>query len=417
MQALILAAGLGKRLGDSADGRPKCLVEVGGRSLIEHQLETFADAGIGPVTVVVGHKADEVRNVVGNRAQYVVNDDPEGTNSLYSFLLARGALKGPAVVANCDLLFHPSILDRLLDVRGSALAYDSTFGPGREKMKVALHDGNVADMGKDLPYGQATGENVGLILLREDALNAVMNQAELLLKAGRRKAWLAEAVKAAAAEVPIRGVDVAGLPWIEIDFPFDLHAARKRVWPDIQRDRWKRTVRWHRTRWAVAVLALAALAGGSAAIGHRMAAPAEEWDSIRLADLPEAMIGHPDGTTSRWWTVKRGETARTSVEGPPLFRVEVRPILTQAEAEQAKEDPERFLFVIEILLDGASRKLEAYRFEEDPEAKHETYRVGARKRVELRLDPGPHTVSVRCVTGKAETLLVRFREPVRVEKD
>lgn len=417
MQALILAAGLGKRLGDSADGRPKCLVEVGGRSLIEHQLETFADAGIGPVVVVVGHKADEVRNVVGNRAEYVVNDDPEGTNSLYSFLLARGALKGPVVVANCDLLFHPSILDRLLDVRGSALAYDSTFGPGREKMKVALHDGNVADMGKDLPYGQATGENVGLILLRETALNAVMNQAEVLLKAGRRKAWLAEAVKAAAGEVPIRGVDIAGLPWIEIDFPFDLHAARKRVWPDIQRDRWKRTARWHRTRWIAAALALTALAGGSAVVGRRFAAPTEEWDSIRPADLADTKIGYADGTSSRWWMLKNGNIARVTVAGPTPLRVEVRLLLTGEEARQAAEDPERDLYVVEVLLDGVSRKLAAYRFTEDPEAGHPDHKVGERERIELRLDPGPHTVALRRVTGKAETLLVRFREPGRAEKD
>lgn len=416
MQAIILAAGMGSRMGPAADGMPKCLLEVGDRPLIEHQLEAFADAGIGPVLVVVGHRADEVRKAVGNRAEYVENTDPTGTNSLFSFSLAREFIKGPVIVANCDLLFHPSILDRLLDVRGSALAYDSSFGPGREKMKVAIHEGNVAAISKDLPYGQATGENVGLICLKENAAVALTAHADAILKAGRRKAWLAEAVEATAKDIPIRGVDIAGLPWIEIDFPFDLHAARKRVAPAIERDRWKRTIRWQRTRWAIfgaaGILATAGLIG----LGHHLAGPTEEWNSIPVANTPVAILKHAQGN-QHWWSLKDGETIQTAVQGPTPLRVEVRPLLLVEEARKSGEDsPSANPYIIEVLVDGRSIDLTAARFEQDPSVTcGRKHIVGNRQRMETKLGDGPHTVGVHRVAGTIDAFLIRIRESEHVE--
>ena len=85
MQALILAAGRGSRLGGHTADVPKCLLEVGRRPLIEHQLGTLADAGVGPVGMVLGYCADEIKGVVGIRAEYILNPRWNTTNSLYSF--------------------------------------------------------------------------------------------------------------------------------------------------------------------------------------------------------------------------------------------------------------------------------------------------------------------------------------------
>ena len=130
MRAIILAAGVGSRLQALSGGKPKCLVEIGGRPLILHQLEALADHGIGPVLIVAGYKADEVRSVVGDRAEFVVNDRYQETNSLYSLWLAREHVDGPFILLNCDLFFSPEILERLLDAPSNALAYDSTSSRG-----------------------------------------------------------------------------------------------------------------------------------------------------------------------------------------------------------------------------------------------------------------------------------------------
>ena len=72
MQAVILAAGFGSRLKSVSGSKAKPLLEVGGRPLILHQLETLADHGIGPVLVVVGHQADEVQGIIGKDRKSVV---------------------------------------------------------------------------------------------------------------------------------------------------------------------------------------------------------------------------------------------------------------------------------------------------------------------------------------------------------
>ena len=64
-QGLILAAGRGSRLGPNSEGIPKPLLQVGRRTLIEHQLEMLAQADVGPVGMVVGYCADEIERFVG----------------------------------------------------------------------------------------------------------------------------------------------------------------------------------------------------------------------------------------------------------------------------------------------------------------------------------------------------------------
>jgi choline kinase len=91
MHALILAAGRGSRL---AESKPKCLVEVGGRPLVSHQLEAAKAAGARRVTLVTGHEHELVRAAVGDTAEIVRNARYAETSSLYSFWLARRRVHG-----------------------------------------------------------------------------------------------------------------------------------------------------------------------------------------------------------------------------------------------------------------------------------------------------------------------------------
>src|SRR3954466_6573988 len=124
MQAVILAGGTGSRLKAVTGGKAKALVEVGGRPLILHQLEALADHGIGPVLVIVGYQAAELRKVIGERAETLENERYAETNSLYSLWLARQWIKGPFVLLNCDLFFDPEILAQVIEEAGNVLAYD-----------------------------------------------------------------------------------------------------------------------------------------------------------------------------------------------------------------------------------------------------------------------------------------------------
>jgi len=230
-RAIILAAGRGSRLGT---GRPKCLTEVGGRPLIEHQLDALENVGVDQVDIVVGFEQEQIREVVGDRARYVVNERYAETNSLYSFLCA--AERGPddAFVLNADVLFDERVLWRLLDAGPDAIAFDSTSGDDAEEMKIDHHEGELVEMRKDLANHRSRGENLGVLRLSRAAVaRARAVGRELIWGRGAFNDWLASAVNHVAEHRSIDCVDVAGLPWTEIDFPEDLEAAREEVWPAI----------------------------------------------------------------------------------------------------------------------------------------------------------------------------------------
>lgn len=255
MDGLILAAGCGSRLGTRS---PKCLAEVGGRSLLRIQLEALQRAGAESVTIVVGYRHEEIRAAAYGDATFVSNDRFAETNSMYSFYLARSAVRGDLVVLNSDVLFPLELLTRVLDVEGSALAFDSGSGEEEEHMKVNLNDGRLVTMSKDLPQTATDGENVGLLHLSAAAAAASFDAAGALIDAGHDLGWLAQAVSAITSEHLISGVDIAGLPWVEIDYPDDLIAARTQIWPAIEsREMFARHSRRSDSSWAATETAVA----------------------------------------------------------------------------------------------------------------------------------------------------------------
>jgi L-glutamine-phosphate cytidylyltransferase len=228
MDALILAAGRGTRLGH---GCPKCLVELGGRTLLHRQLDTLGAVGIEDVTVVVGYRAPDVVSALPPGVRVVHNPVFATTNSLYSFLLARPSRPADVVILNADVVADASVLRALTRSPGSVIAYDSTSGDEPEHMKVHVRDGALVEMRKDLPAERTRGENLGVLRLSPAAARAAFDAAERIVAAGRHDDWLASAINVAAREHVIGCLDVAGTPWVEIDFPDDLAHARSAVLP------------------------------------------------------------------------------------------------------------------------------------------------------------------------------------------
>lgn len=232
-QAVILAAGIGSRLGPAADGRPKCLLEVGGRPLLHHHFTALKKVGVKRITVIAGHEVRQVREMVLPSVEVEVNADYDKTNSLYSLWLARHRVDGPLMVINGDVLAHPEVYRSLLEAEGSVLAFDSRADLADEEMKVRFKKGRLEEITKSMDPSAAHGENLGLLKFDAEGARALFDEADRIVSEGRLKEWAPAAVNIMARQVSVGGIDVAGLPWIEIDFPEDLEAARRGVWPAI----------------------------------------------------------------------------------------------------------------------------------------------------------------------------------------
>src|SRR5262245_4776017 len=401
MRAIILAAGLGSRLGSKANGQPKALLRIDDRTMIEHQLEMLSSEGVGDVVVVIGHGADDVRAVLGEGVEYVVNERPGETNSLYSLWLAREWLTGDVILLNSDLLFDPGILKSLLAIAGNALAYDSLSLNGAEQTKVGLQAGRVIDLGKDLPVTGARGENLGLIKLDEQGSAVLRQRVEAIVAAGEEKAWVTEAVRSTLADVDVRGVNVAGQPWVEIDFPYDLDRARRFVWPAIRRNHPTSAFR-RRARWvalAVAPLLLVALAWP---VSTRVGPASVDWET--LAPESGALVRLRKGaeTTQRWWLLQRGDTLAMQAVGGVRTRLEARPVIVNANDTAA--------FALAILLDGKPYRYEARRASIDEKVQLPGQLLGKRDRETYVLPRGSHRLAIHYLAGTSAAILIRVRQ-------
>ena len=240
MKAVILAAGKGVRINGGSGGSPKCLLTVGGATLIERQIDVLRSSGISQFVVVVGCGAEQVERVSGPDCIYVRNDRFETTNSLYSLWLSREHLRQGFVVLNADVLFDRRLLALLLDSpHDDALLFEpratSSQPLGDEEMKVKVRDGLLIEISKSIDPRSAHGENVGIARFGESGANLIIELMDELVSSGMHNAWAPKAFHEFALRRPLVAIPTQGCPWIEIDFVEDYEKACSVILPRLQR--------------------------------------------------------------------------------------------------------------------------------------------------------------------------------------
>lgn len=233
-RAIILAAGRGTRLRPHTADRPKCLVEIDGRTLIDRQIAALAACGVSDIVAVVGYRADRVRAVIGSRVRYIENTRFGETNSLYSLWMASDELAQGAIVLNSDVFAAPVLFERLCRAPSSdAVLVDRGQACGNEEMRVTIRGDVVVDFGKSLPRERCHGENVGMLKFGVEGARRLRACLHRLVEAGHENDWAPAAFRVLAHEWPLHAIPTDGQPWIEIDDPGDLERARRKVAPSI----------------------------------------------------------------------------------------------------------------------------------------------------------------------------------------
>jgi len=236
MKAIILAAGKGTRL-DGAAVKPKCLVEVGGLTLLQRQIEALRSVGVEQIVVVVGFGANSIRDHCDDEISFVENNKFAETSSMYSLWLAREHLSDGFVVLNSDVLFTPQLLANLLEssCANALLISDTDTTPmGDEEMKVKVDEGLVVDISKEIDPHEADGENVGIVKFSAAGAKELVGYMDRLIAAGAVKDWAPRAFREFALNHPLHALSTSGLPWIEIDFPEDYQRAVNEIYPRIE---------------------------------------------------------------------------------------------------------------------------------------------------------------------------------------
>ncbi|HJP29372.1 MAG TPA: phosphocholine cytidylyltransferase family protein [Candidatus Latescibacteria bacterium] len=233
MRAIILAAGAGTRMRQLTQKRPKCLVAVGERPLLDIQLDALRGAGVEDIVVVVGFEAKQVRDHCGPGVRYVVNEQWQTTNSIFSLYQAARWLEGERVfLFNCDILFDRRLLVRLLEHRGSSIAVDSRAARLEGEMNVRVDDdGVVRAIGKHLDPATTTAVSVQLAAFDASGAQQVRTELERLVYDDERDAFPTSAYGPLVAAGGMAAIEAGDLPWAEIDTVEDYERAVAQVAP------------------------------------------------------------------------------------------------------------------------------------------------------------------------------------------
>lgn len=122
MQALMLAAGMGKRLGKFTGNNTKCMLEVAGKKLVDRAIEAVAKAGIDKFIFVIGYKGDNLRDYILDKYKdspmefvFIDNKDYATSNNIYSFYMAKEYLEqDDTIMMESDLIFDSSLIQKLV---------------------------------------------------------------------------------------------------------------------------------------------------------------------------------------------------------------------------------------------------------------------------------------------------------------
>ena len=247
MRAIILAAGRGLRLKQpTAQEQPKCLLEFGGRTLLERHLQLLQGAGITEIVLALGFLHEVVQSYLAGltglpRPQIVLNPQFE-LGSVLTLHTATAALTGggDVLVMDADVLYHERIMAALVAKAGAAnrLLIDRDFEAGDEPVKVCVRAGVPIELRKQLPAGleyDAIGESVGFFRFDARAARRLAAIVADYAGSGRGAMPHEEAVRDLLRESGYGfGVaDVTGQPWIEIDFPADVERAAREILPQL----------------------------------------------------------------------------------------------------------------------------------------------------------------------------------------
>jgi choline kinase len=235
MKAIILAAGIGKRLYPLTKEMPKCLLTVGDKSILEHQIESLRRCDIHDIVVVSGFKKDLVRQIAGPSIKYIHNDQYDRTNSLYSLWLAREEAQDGFICLNSDVFFPHSLIERLLQCPyPDVLMVDLNQEMGDEEMKVKIKERAVVAINKEMDNAEADGENVGVLKFSASGAKVLFGLIDSIISRGTVNVMVPYAFHRIAQFHPLYVEYTNGIPWIEIDFPEDLLKARDVIYPRVQ---------------------------------------------------------------------------------------------------------------------------------------------------------------------------------------
>jgi L-glutamine-phosphate cytidylyltransferase len=225
-RAIILAAGRSSRISVLAEGRPKCLLEIGGRSLLNRLLDQLTVCGISDICIATGYRADDVAAAAPSDVKLMHYPSYATTNNLGTLQWCAQFLDGDVVVLFADVLVDTDSLCHLVHSTCDALLLVDRKRVLPGTMRVRTRDDRILDIGAHIPVNEGHGNFVGIARIGSGIIGSFRQRlSELAADSAFDNAYYTEVFRSlTAAGDRVSCVDVVG-DWCEIDTAEDYHAA------------------------------------------------------------------------------------------------------------------------------------------------------------------------------------------------
>jgi choline kinase len=229
-RAIIVAAGMGRRLEGHIGSNPKSLVRLGEKTILERQLEALRSASVHQVTVVVGYEREKIFKCVEDAADYVFNPFFETSNSVVSLWLAKHLFDGEedVLVMNGDVVAERSILEELLRPRHEICVAIKLGRYNELGYKARIEEDRVVEMGMEIKAAQVAGEYAGLSSVPKSQAGALVKAMDRFMAQKRFDTWYETVYVDMMEDSEVSYVDVGDRLWAEIDTREDLEQAMER---------------------------------------------------------------------------------------------------------------------------------------------------------------------------------------------
>ena len=235
MTGVILAAGMAKRLRPLTDTKPKCLLKVGSRTLLERTVDAMVQAGVGDFVVVTGYRGEMISSFLTDHYptltfHFIHNADYEHNNNIYSLWMAGQVVRGKEfLLMDSDILCDPAAVAAIAGQSESALALNR-HELGEEEMKVVVDDDmRITEISKTCSPKAAIGESVGIEKITADYSKALYEELDKMIEQEKLIDIFYE--KAFERLIPrghtFRVVDTTGFFSYELDTPDDFRQAQE----------------------------------------------------------------------------------------------------------------------------------------------------------------------------------------------
>ena len=222
IKAVILAAGVGRRLLPITRETPKALLVLEGRSLLSYQLENLEKyINLSEIYIVVGHCSKSIEDQAPN-CNIIKNYTYRCTNSIFSLWLTRNVIDDELIIITSDLLFHPLILDKLMNSGcENAIVVAPCERDDHEAMKVNFKEKKLVKIGKNIVPENSNNEFIGLAKFSKSGSKILFDLIDHDIKKGRINKWFASTLNEFVKHKDIDIICSSGLPCIEIDTILD----------------------------------------------------------------------------------------------------------------------------------------------------------------------------------------------------